>query len=129
MNIMNAFKTLLKLDNLGAYILKELMDIRNKRLGRAVQFQQKKDKQFEPLNALHPSYKIYYMMAECYGEMMEYEESAPSSFFRPPRLFVRGEELAEYQNVSATQGILLIAVEGSYVVGKRGLAVANGNTI
>jgi hypothetical protein len=69
------------------------------------------------------------MMAECYGEMMEYEESAPSEFFRPPRLFVRGEELAEYQNTSSTQGILLLAVEGSYVVGKRGLAVANGNTI
>jgi|JI9StandDraft_1071089.scaffolds.fasta_scaffold140055_2 hypothetical protein len=70
-NLMTAFRSLLKINNLGTYLLKELNDLRNKRSARLLA-SQKREKQFEKLNALHPEYKHYYQMSKCYGEMMDY---------------------------------------------------------
>lgn len=68
---MTAFRSLLRINNLGAYLLKELNDLRNKRASRPTATQ-RREKQFERLNALHPAYKHYYQMSQCYGETMDY---------------------------------------------------------
>ena len=92
-----------------------------------------KPRTFQPINALHPSLKHYYLMSRCYSDRIPFEEEPQESkFYQPPRLLIRGEELWEAQGrsfSSGNKGVLLLTVEGTHIKAGKGMVVSNGSSI